>query len=816
MTNPNIPPTPNHLTPEEQLKKDAMERAFSFVGVKGIEDLREAQWQLVADKHKGIPLFHRAAHDKAQKLAYAEFDSLIDKHLEVAGISDGSHGRVDPNRDAYRRVLRDHSIDKKGDQAWEIGFADPITGNRVSDRDKLEVSFDQFINDMMADLPATPNTLSPSPELLQARDDLVRLQEKLAQLSAKRMGRLISRGKTKKEFEQLQQKYHDKLIEVGQKEEELREQNNPARTDDEKRFDVMMDLLGHEKDLRELTNNKLEGSKLDKLAHWLNDGGKWKKILKGAAVAVPLGLVTGGAGVVVAAVLTGVGLISAGAGTVTGVAIWGGGGKLLLNFIRKNTDRRIDVNAADDREAQAALGNIEDVDTKTHAEIQNKVVTERGAELRTDVKEQQKRRRRTLGKAAVITAATIGISTSVSTALQSLFDEVAPVFQEKDYGGKSGQTSNGSGHEYGQNSTKFGSGGSNGTAAGEAASGAEVHPHPDHDPKYGGSETHPRTDHDSQHIDEEEASPTETPTVKYSPEAQAIHGGEGLFSVFDQMGVPRADQPELLQKAGPKLANLYDSNGRPFAYLINGEQGNWGIRMTPDGKMPAGTLDMIQQTHQEMIGARAPEVTPPLSIEKIDVITPDEFADNPALDELTNITVEDGRAYAEGLGFNPDAWDMVQHQMINDYPDSFEQLGGGRVGINTDALQDGKLPDEVAAALFNRLENINLPSGDSINALEKIETGDINKSLLDFFTLVPEFTESAEELMRKNGLGHAWLEINKPEIASEIAKAAPDAFTFEDKALGIIPNGRITDEAWAIIANHMNAVERARVGYWLI
>ncbi|HEX6462141.1 MAG TPA: hypothetical protein VFZ58_02580 [Candidatus Saccharimonadales bacterium] len=804
MANPNHPPvpTPNRLTPEQQKKQD-MRRSYSFLNVDEIEKLRDQQYLLIADKQRHVSPFDKAGMRQAEQDAFAEFGAMRNQYLDTAGIADG-----DPQRPYFENILQKYSVDGMNEHDWRRGLPDPATGNRESGRDKLEANFDQFINDMVANLPTTPNMINPSPELLQARDELKVLREELAKLSAKRMGRLISRGKTKKEFEKLQQEYHDKLIEVGKKEEELREQNDPNRADDQKRLEVMTHLLENEKDLRGLTNDKLGNTKIARVAAWMNKGGKWAKIAKGVAVAAPIGLITGGAGAVVVAALTGMGLVAASSAGATGAGIaFGFGGRFITNFIRKSADRQIDIKEVNAKASQDALGKIDDIDTKTHEEIQRAATKEHSKELRGDIAEQQKRRRRAAYKAGGIALVGVGIGAAGVGLANAIDRDIMPSFKVRHYG-EGGVTSNGSGLEYGENATRF-----NKASEGKIA-GSDMYPRaagPQPQTEVGGtSGSHASPEAGTGPQTESTTPEGSVASSEYSPEAQTIHADEGLYSVFDQMGVPETDRPALLQKVGPQLATI-DQGGKPFAYLINGEQGNWGIRMTPDGKMPAGALDMIQQAHQEMIGAQTPEVTAP-SPGTMEVITPREFADNPALDELTNITVEDGRTYVESLGFNPDAWDMVQHQMHDDYPDLFKELGGGRVGINTAALKEGMLPDDVAAELFNRLESIKLPSSDSIIALEKIEASDINDSLLGLFTLVPEFAESTEELLRENGLGHAWLEVNKPEIASEIAKAAPGAFSFENGTLNIIPKGRITSEAWAIIANHMNAVERARVG----
>lgn len=164
------------------------------------------------------------------------------------------------------------------------------------------------------------------------------------------------------------------------------------------------------------------------------------------------------------------------------------------------------------------------------------------------------------------------------------------------------------------------------------------------------------------------------PERTFNAEAIRIDPGEGWYQTFQDLGVAQKDWPTLLNKVGPELQGV-KVNGMDLAYRM--PNGEWGIRMTPDGTMPKEALTAIMNAHDQMTGVstapaavevpveapgakvnvpnipaptpEAPAGVPNLetvtpadrsSVESIimkEVITPRDIADTPAFDKITTI-----------------------------------------------------------------------------------------------------------------------------------------------------------------------------------
>lgn len=222
---------------------------------------------------------------------------------------------------------------------------------------------------------------------------------------------------------------------------------------------------------------------------------------------------------------------------------------------------------------------------------------------------------------------------------------------------------------------------------------APVQPHPDRaEPDLAPEPTTPQTPPPLQ---------PEHPT-----EARIIHTDEGLYSTFDQLqSIPKSDYGELLQRVGPQLAELDNGSGRPFAYEIRGEAGNWGIRMTPDGVFPEEALEVIRQTQEEITAEHAADggstITP------IDVIQPNDVAASSLLETASEIKPgTGGEQFARNLGLTPQAWydnlqPFIADQLTenkSEYTKFFYEQG------DKVYLKAGHISDKTMADLVNHLK----------------------------------------------------------------------------------------------------------------
>jgi hypothetical protein len=190
-------------------------------------------------------------------------------------------------------------------------------------------------------------------------------------------------------------------------------------------------------------------------------------------------------------------------------------------------------------------------------------------------------------------------------------------------------------------------------------------------------------------------------------------------------------------------------------------------------------------------------------IGKLDFITPNDISANPALHEIATNPGMSAHEYVQNLGFQPQAWDMIQQQMHADYPDTFIDTGNGVITIKA-----GLLPDNAAADLFNRLENVRLTG---LETSRIISPNVIANSGLKGISILPPTVGTPEQFMQTHGLGHAWLELNNPATASQLASAAPSAFSYQGGVLALLPDGQITNNAWSIITQHMNKMRPVAV-----
>lgn len=261
-----------------------------------------------------------------------------------------------------------------------------------------------------------------------------------------------------------------------------------------------------------------------------------------------------------------------------------------------------------------------------------------------------------------------------------------------------------------------------------------------------------------------------TPVVEYDSDALTIDKGEGWYQTFREMGIPKEDWSSLLKEVGPKLPD-------DIAYLDSGS-GEWRISMTPDGKMPTEALDAIREAYEGNLDtAVAPEVP-----------DTDISGDNGAAETSTG--TGDSGASGEAAGASDGTPDN-SNKIVGGNPADIMQQGadtatGADSGADVaadNAVAPGEVAEVVEPADYSALTSLEVPDG------------------------VP-----SEQFMQQNGLGNAWLEINKPSVAAELINADPSAFNYVDGSLALNGGEQISEEAWGIIADHMSNVEKERYG----
>lgn len=662
-------------TPDTDRKKSPyyIEGAPEALQIDAIEKLREAQaiHERAMEDQEAWNDFD--ARDRRREEAHQDFDRIIKEYLIAHGINED-----DEKFKEYKVLLREYSFDRISYNEWNNDIVDADGTVHPSPRlEMVDVLREKYGNTPDTTPPPPDNPTPPDndptkvddpdkdkdkksktreevekiitekyPNINALRTGVAHLRSELAEVSAKRQGRIsfFEGEKLREEYETKKRRYDEKLNELIKLELEAEREIGLERTPEEERIDNAFKLINSFKELQQESVDILKDTKVGKIVTWLTKGGTVKRILKGAAVGVAAGAVgtavtafTGGGAL--AGVLAALPVLSArfARGFATFDNRKGGRGMQVID----PGDRTSSFNLTTIEEAGAGDKSPEEAIALIHQHLMDL--------LEQDTKKEQGKRLKStvyaMGSMAVGAALTEGIASGVDAygdRIGDLYDKVMgnnPV--------------NAAGHPPG--------------------------------PPAGVPDIAPPA-----------------PETLYSPDALAINPGEGWYQTFEDMGIPQKDWPTLLEQAGPKLHDI-QVDGHPVAYQM--PDGQWGIRMTPDGMMPKEALDVITQTHDHITGVAdvasapsapahieapgtgAPSGAPtaeltsggapsPDSVEaltapvdhasmeniiKMDVIHPSDVAGNTQLEHLTHVaTWYSPDTLGQRLGVPAVEWDRLQ------------------------------------------------------------------------------------------------------------------------------------------------------------
>lgn len=569
MTTPNHGPSSHNLNPSRS--PDYVDNLPDSLQIDAIEKLRAEQNDHIenllkaAETSKGSPL------DPAEEIAVrgqalSEFDDEIKKNLERNGIDS-----ADPHFNTYAGQLRDLSIDKIDDLEWNNRPIDPNDSSNLLPSPRMKAVDDlRTLSGTIAATPPPANTLSlpqtpeqirtqvaQLPEIIKARDEVDQLKTELAKITAKRQSRIFSKKETKEAYENAKRAYEKAVNDLAKAELQAERDGGIARTEEDERLDVSFKLIQEYQGLQKETINIMKGTTPGRFVDWMTRGGTAKRIVKGVLVGVGAGVV--GAGIVAATAGTAGGAVLFGGATAAGMAKSASFAKA---YARRDNElgRGAEVVEANHRMSsfnQETL-NSTDAGTKSAEESVDLVHAHLMKKLDEDTKREQGKRRKSTRRALGVVAIGFGIVEAAHYAAD-LYSSYSPdklnnwAPWSKDM----------------------------------------VHAHG------GGHDTDidkPDGDHNSDKPDAD-AAPKEP---EYSSDARTIRNGEGFFQTMEEMGIRPEDRPALLEKVGPQLHDVTGPDGQPIAFKMS--NGEWGIRMTPDGKMPTEALDLIHNTHEQMIG----------------------------------------------------------------------------------------------------------------------------------------------------------------------------------------------------------------------
>ena len=310
----------------------------------------------------------RAAQRETYSKLYAEHsaeeaaavEALVNDEMDkiVAGfLGDHRLAPDSPHYDEYHAAIRGLSYDNMSDTSWRYGeWQDGEhtklgpTGHDVLLSKQTELFGAPTVDtittpepepapvdtaDTKVDSADTTDTARPeNPALIEARENnetlksarekLDGLRGSLAAITAKQLGKPVTlSGK----YLDAHEAYNEALVYVGKLEETVLSQAKADRTDDEKNADTISYIFDEQKKLREATQELFANTKVSKLNTWFNRGGRMKRIAKGIAVGLPMGVA---------------GAVFAPAGAAAAVLVVGAAGtRFIRNYARNDNERGI-------------------------------------------------------------------------------------------------------------------------------------------------------------------------------------------------------------------------------------------------------------------------------------------------------------------------------------------------------------------------------------------------------------------------------------------------------------------------------------------
>jgi hypothetical protein len=501
--------------------------------------------------------------------AMGEFDEEIKKYLERSGID-----AADPQFDTYASQLRDLSIDKIDDVEWNDRPIDPSDSSNLLPSPRMKAVDDlRSLSATVAATPPTPDAagtlLMPKtsaevkvivdnkPEIIAAREKVKGLREKLAKLTAQRQSKLFSRSETKREYADVQTEYQAAVNELARAELKAEKDEGLTRTEEDERLDATFKLMEQYQGLQADAIAIMKDTKASKFINYMTEGGVAKRIAKG----VVLGVV-GGA------------VVAATAGTVggaAGAAILAGGGasiRAARHFARFDNDAGRGMNElTDSREDVLKSAGAETETTDKSIDLVHQELMKRLEQENT--KEQEKRRKstyKTIGVVAISAAAVEGAHLAADAFsgydVSKVNDWMPWNKDDVEAKGK------------------------------EDVSTSILNPEED-------AKRVEEAIRDQQKRFDSGTPYNDVNNAEFA-DARTISPGEGFYQTFADMDIPPQEYAALLDKVGPELSAL-QVDGQSFAYKM--PNGEWGMRMTPGGKMPPEALEAIAKAHEQMSGA---------------------------------------------------------------------------------------------------------------------------------------------------------------------------------------------------------------------
>lgn len=564
MTSPETR-SPSPSTPETA-KED-----HELFGVENFDEIREEQRKILeAELDKVDDPYDTAAKEAAKAAAYAKFEAHAKKYLiDHASVTDDDDPELVRKRVGY---VRHFSIDNVSEDDWLYDKVEDDGTLRPSGRKLVVEDYKARDGETKAEpVPIDePETLKPDEaekdekeKTDEEKKDLVKERlEKIEALErelknsqkAKHLAfaaRMAVGFFARQDRKQLQGEY-DKAEKVYLEKLEALELLRLEQMDSELRGESYVPTsMEYKKELEKRTSDRKKEDYEGQRAAMLEQGGLKAKLLEKYAnmstkKKIALGVLAGG---LLAAGGFGAALLGGVAGGVFAVV----GGGAVAGGKGARTYATLYSRIYADKDPKRLEFNLEDDDSIDSHEALKRALNDLHEESTKEIESADKMKKRAvlfgLGAAALGSGAALG----ASHAFDWVSDRPSGIF---------------------------------GGVIGDQFAGPEVAPEPPLD-----------ADH-TWALDSAQPTPE---VMHFNPEAYTINPGDGGYDMFNHIdGISQDHWPQLWQSVGPDLQNVPMSNGVPFSYQM--PNGEWGIHMTPDGKVPQAALDMIADKHQELFG----------------------------------------------------------------------------------------------------------------------------------------------------------------------------------------------------------------------
>jgi hypothetical protein len=486
----------------------------------------------------------------------AEFNSTTDDQLDTFLIENGV-GPDSPNHDEVRQLYREAAIDTINENDW--GNSPASQGIDPSDTKAEEDKFAERIQQRIGngdqtdpDIPTNDELEALHAEALveNARFDVGTAREMWATESAKRQGKAFSLKDKKRD--EIRDDYHKKVQQLGILElEDIIEDTDDDTTKNAK---VIAYLFEEQRKLRELTTEKLKGTKVGKFVEFMNKGSLGMRLLKGVGLGVAVG-VGGGA--------------LLGAAGAAGAAVAAIGASRFVKGYASN-DRHRGMKTAEEEFGDRPV-ELEDTENDSIEQRFNEAAEVYNEAFEDDTKKEQAKRRKALawGAGSVAVGATLGYAISnfddVKANISGIDDKISDWWND--------------------------------TPADVTPDDidGDLPPAPDLDNDGVIDSEDPDKDNDGV-LNKYDSAPNnpnvwETPADKmdwsdFARDARVVEAGEGWYQTFEEMGIPQDHWSDVLESAGPELQD------QGWAYFDQSAD-EW--RISQPGKLPPSALETIAE-----------------------------------------------------------------------------------------------------------------------------------------------------------------------------------------------------------------------------